>query len=90
MIEPYETEKQCRVCHECKPLSDYYPGRGPCRKCLTSQTRKRRIAVEGGAPKVERLEPAVVIPKHEYTEIDRVWMAACLPADRSRPLRLSA
>lgn len=48
MIEPYITEKQCKTCGECKPLTMFSPtsrgagGRQPyCKKCRSERQGRR-------------------------------------------------
>ena len=52
MIEPYVTEKQCRKCFECKPLTSFSPsirgGMGVqpyCKKCRSEAQARRNRAM---------------------------------------------
>ena len=42
MIEPYETERQCNACRECKPQSAFSPGQAKCKSCRSATNSPRR------------------------------------------------
>jgi hypothetical protein len=80
MIEPYVTEKQCKQCRECKPVTEYHGQsamrdgyQNICKACKNSrdrasyEARKARGIVRNRAPVVRR-EPLWPLPTQTLTE----------------------
>lgn len=80
MIEPFETEKQCTKCMECKPLSAF--GRDPrkkdgritvCKACRSMQNRewyqsRKARGIERKREPVVKLEPLWTLPTHTLSD----------------------
>lgn len=49
MIEPYVSEKQCKTCGECKPLTMFSPSKGGtqpyCKPCRSDRQSRRNMAL---------------------------------------------
>lgn len=80
MIEPFETEKQCSKCMECKPISafSYAPGSKDgrltvCKVCRSNQNRewyqaRKARGIERKREPVVKSEPLWPLPTHTLSE----------------------
>lgn len=79
MIEPYITEKQCKVCGECKPLTGFYQradaagGYKPECKVCSSRREARRYHERKASGRIRsrnvgRVEPLWPLPTHTLAD----------------------
>ena len=92
MIEPYITEKQCRRCKECKPITEFHyqatspGGRKPnCKSCTNARQRALYGNREYRGMKRNRNgktnPPRAVweVPTHDYSPADIAWQSTRIP-----------
>lgn len=75
MIEPYITEKQCRICFACKPETEFSPVKGGrhsyCKSCRAQANaryqREKRTAPKRGQ-QGDRSETAWILPSMSFSQ----------------------
>ena len=102
MIEPYVTEKQCKTCRECKPITEFFGQaaaadghQNVCKACKRAGDRgsyARRLArgQKRNRNATRRVEPLWPLPTYTLTDsLDCIQLRKWRGPVSREPLRLS-